>query len=1163
PVSFGVPQGSVLGPLLFLIYVNDLPDVLASQRLLLADDLKSWSSNASTLQIDVDAAKQWSLDWHLPLNDEKCVHVSFGGDSANAFVMHGEKGPENIKRMDAKKDLGISVSSDLSFSLHHEKSAQKAFAILRMIRRTLSRITHMDAHTLYGAYVRPLLEYANQVVYSGRTKDDTLIERVQRAATKLIAGLKSVDYETRLAMLDIIPTEYSRFRGDLILTYALFEQSLANRYAAYVVFLIYSRIARSFKRKAVRFIVVGYEGRKIFFDSLSYKDTPRALPVFFAGSQQISLTDYLFGSYSLTTSRDLLYSIKVHDFSSSGQLLITRFLNDLDDWRCAQTSGRRYLGGKRQCSSSVPQMPARSEPSLHNSVAACLLINIEQVINHSSGVLTNKPGVGAPATSGRRGGSHSVTDEKQSPIGSPLTAGQKYMEASPRRFYRALFEHCASLSVLIETLVSEAFTAISKVTRSSWGPGGFLTEIECCDIISSAYAMFLSSFLDFCVPRLHFPVWSSLNNALTIASEGSCFSADEVRSMHVTSWLNMTLDSSTFPIACCTTERTTHDTLVSLFVRGCFNPLVSRGGDEHRYFLGQLITGVLMLHPGWVASLISSCPPDSPRFGTKTRRKSGSAAVISGDSHDSGISSQEDLTVSVYSASTGSSPTHTSGMALCMPNRLTRDQCLIAQLAAQRMVSQEAAAAASGLHQHTSMGGTTGLGARTITTELVTTLHDAGHTNPSVGLSRFTEVPLLIEKFVDDQDELCACLPSESFPGQHVPSWHIDHPPNPSGLLLPKGMSDSSPSLAIGAGPSRPSSSSCAASPRCNASSVGASNSRQAELSRSGHSLGHSSAETPCMAVDSPASPQITNHCLIGNSILDRYCCGLALQATSESIDSFKERLCKHLNQWLELGPLVLCGVIRSARKSQAKRSSDASKFLSTQQGRATQWCASSLLVNTDSKTVEILTLHRPSEDLAGPLMPISHAQPRAVRHSFSQPGSRWTSRESSCPKTPPDDADYPPSKPITPSPMVMHMLERVLQVSERTLCPSLALRDLEGALYLIYSRSRVLADLITKLGPSVLQKTDWAANAIGTVLHTLAGSTPAVLLTVRCLAISIASAISLCDVNRSPHLKNSTVSKSILCPVSTQLPSISVTLDIHLCFSAACLFSTCALRLW
>ncbi|KER29318.1 hypothetical protein T265_04060 [Opisthorchis viverrini] len=150
--------------------------------------------------------------------------------SANAFVIHGEKGPENIMRVDAKRDLGIWVSSNFSVSLQHEKSAQRAFAILRMIRRTLSRITRMDFQILHGAYIRPLLELANQVAYSGRTIDFTLIERVQRAATRMVAGLESVDYETRLGMLDLFPLEYRRLRGDLILTYALFEQSLTNRF---------------------------------------------------------------------------------------------------------------------------------------------------------------------------------------------------------------------------------------------------------------------------------------------------------------------------------------------------------------------------------------------------------------------------------------------------------------------------------------------------------------------------------------------------------------------------------------------------------------------------------------------------------------------------------------------------------------------------------------------------------------------------------------------------------------------------------------------------------------------------------------------------------------------------------------------------------------------
>ncbi|GAA57059.1 hypothetical protein CLF_112070, partial [Clonorchis sinensis] len=154
--------------------------------------------------------------------------MSFGGDSANSFVTHGEKGPEDITRIDAKKALGIWLSPNLSFSLHLEKSAQKS--VLRVIRRTFFRITRTDFQIIYGAYVRPLLEYANSVVYSGCTKGVILIERVQRAATKIVAGPKSMDYETRLAVPDLFSLEYRRLRGDLIFTYALHEQGLANTF---------------------------------------------------------------------------------------------------------------------------------------------------------------------------------------------------------------------------------------------------------------------------------------------------------------------------------------------------------------------------------------------------------------------------------------------------------------------------------------------------------------------------------------------------------------------------------------------------------------------------------------------------------------------------------------------------------------------------------------------------------------------------------------------------------------------------------------------------------------------------------------------------------------------------------------------------------------------
>ncbi|GAA28047.2 pol-related protein [Clonorchis sinensis] len=88
----------------------------------------------------------------------------------------------------------------------------------------------MDVQIHYGAHVRPLLECANQGVYSGRKKDVILIERIQRAATMIFARLKSMDHERRLAVFDLFPLEYRRLRGNRILTCALFEQDSTNRF---------------------------------------------------------------------------------------------------------------------------------------------------------------------------------------------------------------------------------------------------------------------------------------------------------------------------------------------------------------------------------------------------------------------------------------------------------------------------------------------------------------------------------------------------------------------------------------------------------------------------------------------------------------------------------------------------------------------------------------------------------------------------------------------------------------------------------------------------------------------------------------------------------------------------------------------------------------------
>ena len=220
PVAVGVPQGSVLGPLLFLIYINDLPEVIQSDSLLYADDLKVWnSSDPSTLQIDLDAIKNWSEDWQLPINDAKCAHISFGGDSGYIFNLQGST---IIPKPDRKKDLGIWLSSSMSFSHHHEVAAKKAFATLHMIKRSFHRISPKDFQTLYSVYVRPILEYASQVVHTGLQKDALSLEHVQRKATKMVNVIRHESYERRLQILHLFPLEARRLRGDMIYLFKLF-----------------------------------------------------------------------------------------------------------------------------------------------------------------------------------------------------------------------------------------------------------------------------------------------------------------------------------------------------------------------------------------------------------------------------------------------------------------------------------------------------------------------------------------------------------------------------------------------------------------------------------------------------------------------------------------------------------------------------------------------------------------------------------------------------------------------------------------------------------------------------------------------------------------------------------------------------------------------------
>ena len=229
-VTSGIPQGSVLGPILFVIYINDLPQCIQSHVKLFADDTKVFARNddkcsIEMLQEDLNRLQQWSTDWQLKFHPDKCSVLRLGNPKVEA-VYHmegknarGEKCTVELEVSDVERDLGVIVDSKLSFKQHVAQATLKANRILGVIRRSFDHLTPATFVQLYKSLVRPILEYGHSVWQPRHKRLCSDVEDVQRRATKLIASLKDKPYPERLATLKLPSLEYRRNRGDLIDVY--------------------------------------------------------------------------------------------------------------------------------------------------------------------------------------------------------------------------------------------------------------------------------------------------------------------------------------------------------------------------------------------------------------------------------------------------------------------------------------------------------------------------------------------------------------------------------------------------------------------------------------------------------------------------------------------------------------------------------------------------------------------------------------------------------------------------------------------------------------------------------------------------------------------------------------------------------------------------------
>ena len=227
-VTSGVPQGSVLGPVLFLLYVNELPTLVRSHIKLFADDAKIYRAltspqDAEILQADINALEKWSDEWLLKFNPQKCQVMHCGSANSNTkYVMKEGNGKERrLSVTSVEKDLGVYVTDNLKPTIHCQKASNKAMSALRRLKMTFDRLTIANFKILYITYIRPHLEHGIQAVGPYMSKDFKALEKVQRRATKMVSQIKHLSYEERLRKLKLPSIEKRILRGDLIETYKI------------------------------------------------------------------------------------------------------------------------------------------------------------------------------------------------------------------------------------------------------------------------------------------------------------------------------------------------------------------------------------------------------------------------------------------------------------------------------------------------------------------------------------------------------------------------------------------------------------------------------------------------------------------------------------------------------------------------------------------------------------------------------------------------------------------------------------------------------------------------------------------------------------------------------------------------------------------------------
>ena len=224
-VDSGVPQGTVLGPILFLCHINDLPEAVQSQVGLFADDcllyrpIKSQSDHI-TLQNDLIELEKWADKWGMRFNAKKCYIMSINNRSTHFYSLNNHI----LKQVEENPYLGLTLTENLKWSSHITKITKKANSTIGFLRRNLKSCPQDCRKSAYISLVRSVLDYGSIIWDPYLSRDIEKLERVKRQAARFITG----DYHSReegsvTGMLDMLELETLQRRRSMCRLFFLFK----------------------------------------------------------------------------------------------------------------------------------------------------------------------------------------------------------------------------------------------------------------------------------------------------------------------------------------------------------------------------------------------------------------------------------------------------------------------------------------------------------------------------------------------------------------------------------------------------------------------------------------------------------------------------------------------------------------------------------------------------------------------------------------------------------------------------------------------------------------------------------------------------------------------------------------------------------------------------